>query len=90
MTATISGYPWTLLHISPTTDEMAVHRAYARRLKVVRPDTDPKAFAELVDARQVALQFCASGVSKVGSDAAHDPAPADESEANASASPPPG
>ena len=85
MTDPSRDFPWNLLDIAPTTDEMVVRRAYARRLKVVRPDTDPEAFARLVNARQVALQFCAAGASKAGSGAVSAPGPADQSEASASA-----
>jgi len=55
----VSGYPWNILGIEPTSDELAIQRAYARQLKVFRPDADPEGFADLVKARKHALQYCA-------------------------------
>ena len=52
----MSEYPWNILGIEPTTDELAIRRAYARQLKQFRPDEDPEGFANLVRAREYALQ----------------------------------
>ena len=53
----MSEYPWNILGIEPTTDELAIRRAYARQLKQFRPDEDPEGFANLVRAREYALQW---------------------------------
>ena len=53
----MSEYPWNILDIEPTTDELAIRRAYARKLKQHRPDEDPEGFANLVRAREYALQW---------------------------------
>ena len=54
----MSKYPWDILGIEPTSDELAIRRAYARMLKQYRPDEDPEGFAKLVRARELALQWC--------------------------------
>lgn len=46
---------WDELGIAPTKDASAVKRAYARRLKIVRPDADPEGFARLRKAYERAL-----------------------------------
>ena len=38
---------WSELGIPPTTDTTVIRRAYAARLKTIRPDTDPHGFAAL-------------------------------------------
>jgi|GEM_PF-4593666 len=48
-------YPWSILEIDPTSDEREVKLAYARRLKVTRPEDDADAFQRLVEARDEAL-----------------------------------
>ena len=48
---------WFILGIETTQDPRAVHRAYAARLKVTRPEDDPSEFQTLVDARQRALDW---------------------------------
>ncbi|WP_137154562.1 J domain-containing protein [Rhizobium sp. FKL33] len=49
-------YPWTILDIDPTSDQKEIRKAYARRLKVTRPDEDPAGFQALVEARDAALE----------------------------------
>src|SRR3954447_11392578 len=46
---------WSLLGIDHDADAATIRRAYARKLKVTRPDDDPVAFQALVAARQAAL-----------------------------------
>ena len=48
--------PWALLGIAPTADAAAIRRAYARKLKLTRPDEDPEGFQRLVQARDAALK----------------------------------
>lgn len=52
----MSEFPWDILGIEPTGDELTIRRAYARKLKEFRPDEDPEGFAKLVRAREQALQ----------------------------------
>lgn len=47
--------PWPVLGIAPTDDERAIKRAYAAKLKTVRPDEDPEGFQALVEARDLAM-----------------------------------
>lgn len=47
---------WDILGTEPTGDERALKRAYAKRLKVTRPEDDPAAFQELRDAYEYALR----------------------------------
>ncbi|PHV18507.1 hypothetical protein CSQ90_01930 [Janthinobacterium sp. BJB303] len=47
---------WDILDTAPTGDERALKRAYAKRLKVTRPEDDPAAFQELRDAYEYALR----------------------------------
>jgi hypothetical protein len=46
---------WQVLGIDPTDDASAVKRAYAKRLKAVRPDEDPQGFQQLREAYETAL-----------------------------------
>jgi hypothetical protein len=50
-------YPWSVLGIAPTSEGAEIRRAYARRLRTVRPDEDPAAFQALVEARDLALNL---------------------------------
>jgi tetratricopeptide (TPR) repeat protein len=49
-------FPWSELGLDGPADERGIRRAYAARLKVVRPDLDAAAFQRLVEARDVALR----------------------------------
>jgi len=51
---------WTLLGIAPTADVAVIRRAYARKLKLTRPDEDPEGFQRLVQARDTALNEAAA------------------------------
>ena len=53
----MSRYPWTVLGLEAPAGERDIRSAYARRLKVVRPDEDPAGFQVLVEARSLALQL---------------------------------
>ena len=56
----MSGYPWSVLGLEAPAGEREIRSAYARRLKSVRPDTDPQGFQKLVEARGYALEFARS------------------------------
>lgn len=51
------GNVWDLLGIAPTADERGIKRAYARLIKITRPEDDPVAFQALNDAYQQALRI---------------------------------
>lgn len=48
---------WKILAISPTDDVKQIKRAYAAKLKQVRPDDDPNGFQELRQAYEWALEY---------------------------------
>lgn len=50
-----ANFPWSNLELSSSASTDDVRRAYARKLKVTRPDEDPAAFQNLVAARDCAL-----------------------------------
>jgi hypothetical protein len=50
--------PWALLGIVPTQEARDIKRAYAARLKAVRPDDDPAGFQALREAYEWALRQC--------------------------------
>lgn len=47
---------WSVLGIAATADEREIKRAYAKKLKLTRPDDDPAAFQALHDAYESALR----------------------------------
>jgi tetratricopeptide (TPR) repeat protein len=49
-------FPWSELGLDGPADERSIRRAYAVRLKVVRPDVDAAGFQRLVEARDMALR----------------------------------
>jgi hypothetical protein len=51
---------WAELGIEPTREAAAIRRAYAARLKQVRPDKEPDAFARLREAYERALSMAAA------------------------------
>lgn len=53
--------PWDRLGIAPDADVAAIRRAYAARIKVVRPDVDPVGFQRLVTARDDMLRQARQG-----------------------------
>ena len=46
---------WKILEINSTSDEKAIRRAYAKKLKVTRPDEDPAGYQALRAAFDEAL-----------------------------------
>jgi tetratricopeptide (TPR) repeat protein len=52
----MAGFPWSELGLDGPADERAIRRAYAARLKIVRPDLDAAGFQRLVQARDAALR----------------------------------
>ncbi|MGD7412799.1 molecular chaperone DnaJ, partial [Ralstonia pseudosolanacearum] len=57
MTSSLQG-PWAVLDIAPTQDARQIRRAYAARLKAVRPDEDAAGFQALREAYEWALAQC--------------------------------
>lgn len=57
----MSGHeePWRSLALAPTHDALAIKRAYARRLKLTRPDVDPEGYQALRQAYEWALHLAA-------------------------------
>src|SRR5262245_41840827 len=54
---------WSVLGVAPGATTADIKRAYARRLREIRPDEDAEGFQLLVEARDLALQF-ASGAAR--------------------------
>lgn len=70
--------PWflELLSLPPHADERAVRRAYATRVKLIDPATDPAAFARLREAYEAARAWAADEDHGVDHDTAAEPLPA--------------
>jgi hypothetical protein len=51
---------WEVLGIAPTGDEGEIRKAYAQRLRVVRPETHPREFSDLRLAYEAALAWARS------------------------------
>lgn len=51
-------WAFELLGLSPDADERSIKRAYAQRLRSVRPDEDPAGFQRLREAYELALRLC--------------------------------
>jgi len=70
--------PWflELLSLPPHADERAVRRAYATRVKLIDPATDPAAFARLREAYEAARAWTADEEQGVDHDQAAAPPPA--------------
>lgn len=47
---------WDILHIEPTADEAVIKRAYAKQLKLNKPDKNPEGFRQVRQAYEDALQ----------------------------------
>lgn len=56
--------PWTILKISPTDNIKEIKRAYARELKITKPDENPAGFQLLYEAYQRALYIAEAGISQ--------------------------
>ena len=52
--------PFPALGLAPDADERTIKRAYAAKLKTVRPDEDPEGFQRLNEAYRAALQWAQS------------------------------
>mgnify|MGYP002783566809 CR=1 FL=1 len=53
----MSDWPWGVLGVEPASDALAIKRAYAKKLKVTRPDDDPDGYQQLRHAYEVALDW---------------------------------
>jgi len=53
--------PWDVLGIAAGAGVADIRRAYARRLRDIRPDEDAEGFQQLVEARDLALQLASGG-----------------------------
>lgn len=62
---------WRVLAIAPTNDVRQIKRAYAAKLKQVRPEDDPIAFQRLRDAYEWALEHRINWIAETGEAAEH-------------------
>ena len=68
------NWAYALLELAPDADERTVKRAYAKRLRITRPDDDPEAFQQLHEAYKSALEWAQYRVQWEEEEAAqHDP-----------------
>lgn len=51
----MSNKPWSVLDLQPQASVQDIRRAYARKLKTLRPDEDAVGFQALIEARDLAL-----------------------------------
>jgi len=54
--------PFSLLGLPPDADERAIKRAYAQRLRQIRPEDDAQGFQRLHEIYQAALERCRQGM----------------------------
>lgn len=73
----MSYFPWSVLGLDGPADERSIRSAYAKRLRQVRPDTDPVAFQALVEARDVAMRDAHAAPRHTSEPAATDQDPPD-------------
>ena len=76
-----AGQAWKILGIARTSDVGAVRRAYADKLKASNPDSDPAAYADLRDARDMALRIARQMAEKAAVPDAREPEPTEGSAA---------
>lgn len=62
--------PFSVLGLDADADERAIKRAYAAKLKTVRPDEDPEGFQRLNEAYRAALRWAQSRVAQENGSAA--------------------
>lgn len=72
MNETVSDLVGELHHLGATADERTIKRAYAKALKVIRPDEDPVGFQQLHETYQRALLHCQHRANGDGGDDRHD------------------
>lgn len=58
------GYPWNILEIDATRDEISIKKAYASKLRSTRPEDDQEAFQALIQARDAAISRCSTRAPK--------------------------
>ena len=71
--------PWSLLGIGPTADTSAIRKAYAEKLKAMDVDADVSGFAQLRQARDLALRLARS-LEEIAPDGDAQPAGGDDSD----------